>query len=198
MGLFTFIICLLILLLLLIVIGTVQQFSLWVVTRKKYEFVVMIIPAFFSLLAFGVTTLLTCYILSLLNINIVNLLYSKLMNWEYSFNSFIGMILGLMLSSIIYILLQAFCLKLVNIDYKKIYEFIKYKILKKEQIKELSSSETANENDTLTEDLLPAIPETKTSFFNYLAASLFTFALFFFSIFLLIYIGIIIGEKYVL
>ena len=50
MGLFTFIICLLILLLILIIIGTIQEFTLWVVTRKGHEFVVMLVPSLVSLI----------------------------------------------------------------------------------------------------------------------------------------------------
>lgn len=201
MGLFTFIICLLILLLILIIIGTIQEFTLWVVTKKKHEFVIMLIPALVSLITFSITALLTNYILNLFDINIINIIYSEIMNFEYRFNSFIGMILGLLIFSIVYIILQALCLKLVNIDYKKIYEFIKYKILKKEEVKGLGSS-SEEQNDKVSVDLthnaLPALPFTKTPFFHYIAASLFSFSISIFSISLLIYIGIIIGEKYII
>jgi len=201
MGLFTFIICLLILLLILIVIGTIQEFTLWTVTRKKHEFVVMLIPALVSLIAFSITICFTYYILTLFNIHIFDILYSKLMNWEYSFNNFIGMILSLVIFSVVYIILQALCLKLVNIDYKKIYHFIKHKIFRKEEIKGLgSSSEEQKEKASvdLTHNSLPALPTKKTPFFHYFAASLFSFSICVFSISLLLYIGIIIGEKYII
>jgi len=201
MGLFTFIICLLILLLLLIVIGTIQEFTLWVVTRKDHEFVVMLVPSLVSLITFGITALLTHYILKLFDINIINILYSEIMNFEYNFNSFIGMVLGLVLFSVVYIILQALCLKLVNIDYGKIYIFIKQKILKKEDIKGLGSSpEEQNEKASvdLTHNALPALPTIETPFFHYIAASLFSVSICLFSISLLIYIGMIIGEKYII
>lgn len=201
MGLFTFIICLLILLLILIIIGTIQEFTLWVVTRKGHEFIVMLVPSLVSLITFSITAFLTHYILTLFDINIINIIYSELMNFEYNFNSFIGMILGLVIFSVVYIILQALCLKLVNIDYKKVYEFIKYKILKKEEIKGLgTSAEEQNDKASvdLTHNALPALPTLKTPFFHYIAASLFSFSLTFFSIFLLIYIGMMIGEKYII
>lgn len=201
MGLFTFIICLLILLLILIVIGTIHEFTLWVVTRKDHEFVVMLVPSLVSIITFCITAFLTYYILNLFDINIINILYSEIMNFEYKFNNFIGMILGLVIFSVVYIILQALCLKLVNIDYKKIYKFIKYNILKKEEIKGLgSSSDEKNENISvdLTHNALPAIPTNRTPFFHYIAASLFSFSICLFSISLLIYIGMIIGEKYII
>lgn len=201
MGLFTFIICLLILLLILIIIGTIQEFTLWVVTRKGHEFVIMLIPSLFSLITFSITAFLTHYILTLFDINIINILYSEIMNFEYKFNSFVGMILGLIIFSVVYTILQAFCLKLVNIDFKKIYEFIKYKVLKKEEVKGLGSSseeENARASVDLTHNSLPALPKQKTPFFHYFAASLFSFSICVFSISLLIYIGMIIGEKYII
>lgn len=201
MGLFSFIICLLILLLILITIGTIQEFTLWVVTRKKHEFVVMLVPSLVSLITFSITVFLTHYILTLFNINIINILYSEIMNFEYNFNSFIGMILGLVIFSVVYIILQAFCLKLVNIDYNKIYDFIKYKIFKKDEIKGLGAS-AEKQNDKacidLTHNALPTLPTTQTPFFHYIAASLFSFSICVFSTSLLIYIGMVIGEKYII
>jgi len=123
------------------------------------------------------------------------------MNFEYNFNSFIGMILGLVIFSVVYIILQALCLRLVNIDYKKTYEFIKYKILKKGEIKGLGASaqeQSENVSVDLAHNALPAFPINKTPFFHYIAASLFSVSICLFSISLLIYIGMIIGEKYII
>lgn len=201
MGVFTFILCFLILLLILIVIGTIQEFTLWIVTRKGHEFVVMIVPSFISIITFGITAFLTHYILTLFDINIITIIYSEIMNFEYNFNSFIGMILALIIFSITYVILQALCLKLVNIDYNKICEFIKYKILKKEKIKSLGTSpqeQTENVSIDLTHNVLPALPTTKTPFFHYIAASLFSFSICLFSMSLLFYVGMIIGEKYII
>ncbi len=201
MGFFTFIICLLILLLILIIIGTIQEFTLWVVTRKKHEFVIMIIPALVSLLTFLISIFLTYYILNLFNVNCFEILYSKFMNFEYSFNNFISMILGFVICSIIFIILQALCLKLVNIDYKKIYEFVKYKIFRRKELKELGASsmeETTENSVNLTHNALPAIMSKKTPFFHYIASSLFAFAISFASISGLFYLGIFLGEKYIL
>lgn len=201
MGLFTFIIGLLVLLLILIIIGTIQEFTLWVVTRKSREFVIMMIPALISLIVFSIVMFLTYYILDLFNINTLNLVYSKIMNFEYSFHNTIYIIIGYSIAIIVFIILQALCLKLVNINYTKISDFIKYKILKKEDVKGLgSSTEDKDEKSSvnLTNNFLPALPKKKTPFFHYIAASLFSFAIVFFSIFSLIYIGIMLGEKYII
>ena len=202
MGLFTFIVCFLILLLIVIIIGSIQEFSLWVVTKKSNEFVVMIIPAIVSLAAFIITTISTYFILLKgFNINCLNIIYSMLLNWEYSFNDYISMLLGYIVCALIFIVLQAFCLKLSNINYSKIPYFIKHKILKKEEIKTLSASEETQQEGKVSVDLthnaLP-VKKIKISFLYYLSASLFTFAISFFSIFLLAYIGTILGEKYIL
>lgn len=199
MGLFTFIVCFLILLLVIIVVGSIQQLSLWISTRKNNEFVVMIIPALVSLITFILTIIITYLLLKAFKINSLNTLYSMFMKWEYSFNDYIATILGYILCSVVYIILQALCLKLVNINYYKIRDFIKYKILKKEEIKTLAASEAEQEGKVsvdLTHNTLP-VKRAKISFFHYIAASLFAFAISFFSIFGLIYIGIELGQRYI-
>ncbi len=197
MGLFTFIVCFLILLLILIIAGSIQQFALFVTTRKTNEFIVMVIPAFVSLIAFILTLLITYLILKLFNINSLKTIYSMFMNWEYSFNQYISTILALVLCSIVYILLQALCLKLVNIDYSKIWNYIKYKILKKEEIKVLEPTEEEKVSIDLTHNALPTL-RRNISFFHYFAASLFSFTISLASIVGLIYLGIILGQKYII
>lgn len=198
MGLFTFIVCFLILLLIVIVVGTLQQLGLIITTRKCNEFVVMIIPALMSLLAFALTLLITNLILKAFNINSLNMIYSMFMNWEYSFSDYIATILACVIFSVAYIIIQAFCLKLVNINYYTIWKFIKHKIFKKEEIKTLEPTE---EEKKVSIDLmhveLPVI-KPKTSFLHYFAASLFTYALSFSSITGLIYLGILLGKKYII
>ena len=161
---------------------------------------VMIIPTLISLLSFGITLSLTYFILEIFNINTGNILFSIFMNWEYKFDNFIVMLLGYIACSIIFIILQAFCLKLVNINYSKIFDFIKYKILRKKEVKTLAPSEEEQKEKVsidLTHNLLPVV-KTKTPFFHYISASLFSFAITFSSILGLIYLGIFLGEKYIL
>jgi len=201
MGLFTFIVCFLILLLIIIIVGSIQQFALWVVTRRNNEFIVMIIPALLSLITFGITIAITYLALTkFFEINSLNILFSIFMKFEYNFNDYIAMLLGYISCAIVYVILQALCLKLVNINYYKIGDFIKYKILKKEETKTLAASENEQEGKVsidLTHNTLP-VKKAKISFFHYIATSLFTFAISFFSIFGLIYIGILLGEKYII
>lgn len=200
MGLFTFIVCFLILLLILIVAGSIQQFALFVTTRKNNEFVVMIIPAFISLVTFILTLIITHLILNALSINSLNTMYSMFMNWEYNFSHYISIILALFICSVVYVFLQALCLKLVNINYNKIWSFIKHKILKKEETKTLESTEKAEEEKAsidLTHNKLPAL-KSKISFFYYFAASLFAYTISLASIIGLIYIGVLLGQKYII
>ena len=194
MGIFSFIMFLLIALLILIIIGSIQEFALWCVTKRSHEFVVMIVPAMLSVILFAITTLGTYFLLRLFNIYTLNVLYSMIMKWEYSFNSYVYIIISYILCFILFICLQAFCLNLSNIDYTKIYNFIKNKISKKEEIKQLNATQ-----DNQIQNALIEIPnKPKTSFFYTFSASLFTFSICFFSTLLLMYIGTLIGGNYIL
>ena len=194
MGFFSFIMFLLIALLVLIIIGSVQEFALWCVTKRSHEFVTMIIPAMLSVILFATTTLGTYFVLRLFNINAVNVIYSMIMKWEYSFNSYIYIIISYILCFILFIILQAFCLNLSNIDYKKIYNFFKTKLFKKEEVKSLNVAENEQTQTSLIE--IPNKP--KIGFFYAFSASLFTFSICFFSTLLLIYVGTLIGGNYIL
>ena len=194
MGFFSFIVFLLIALLVLIIIGSVQEFALWCVTKRSHEFVTMIIPAMLSVILFATTTLGTYFVLRLFNINAVNVIYSMIMKWDYSFNSYIYIIISYILCFILFIILQAFCLNLSNIDYKKIYNFFKTKLFKKEEVKSLNAAENEQTQTSLIE--IPNKP--KIGFFYSFSASLFTFSICFFSTLLLMYVGTLIGGNYIL
>lgn len=194
MGFFSFIMFLLIALLVLIIIGSVQEFALWCVTKRSHEFVTMIIPAMLSVILFATTTIGTYFVLRLFNINAVNVIYSMIMKWEYSFNSYIYIIISYILCFILFIILQAFCLNLSNIDYKKIYNFFKTKLFEKENVKSLNVAENEQTQTSLIE--IPNKP--KIGFFYSFSASLFTFSICFFSTLLLIYVGTLIGGNYIL
>ena len=194
MGFFSFILFLLIALLVLIIIGSVQEFALWCVTKKSHEFIVMIIPAMLSVILFAATTVGTYFVLRLFNINAINIIYSMIMKWEYSFNSYIYIIISYILCFILFILLQAFCLNLSNIDYKKIYNFFKTKLFKKENVRSLNTAKNEQTETSLIE--IPNNP--KIGFFYTFSASLFAFSICFFSTLLLMYIGTLIGGSYIL
>ena len=198
MGFFTFILCFLILLIVLIVIGSAQQLALLISTKKKNEFVVMLIPALCSLILFSFTIIITHILLNTFDINDLDIIYSIFMKWEYNFNNYIITIMAYIACVISFVLLQGMCLKLVNIDYKKISDFIKYKIFRKKEVKGLTAPEGDGKvSIDLAGSNLPVM-KAKISYFYYFTASLFTFALLFFSILLFIYIGILIGQKYIL
>lgn len=197
MGLFTFIVCFLILLLILIIVGSIEQLALFITTRKMNEFIVMIIPAFISLVTFILTMTITYLILNAFNINSINTIYSMFMKFEYSFNDYMATILAFVLFSVVYIILQALCLKLVNINYYKIGKFIKYKIFRNEEIKSLEPAEEEKVSINLTHNELPAIKK-EVSFFHYFAASLFAYTTSLASITGLIYVGILLGQKYII
>lgn len=187
MGVFSFIIFLLIALLIIIIVGSVQNFCLWCVTKENNEFVVMILPALLSILLLCGLVVGTFYVLKLFDIDAIKIICSMIMNWEYNFNSYIYIIIAYILCSILFVILQAFCLKLVNLDYKKIFSFM----CKKEKPKLLNGDNT---QDT---SLIPIPKHDTTSFFSLFAASIFSFAICFFSSFLLLYIGTLIGTNYI-
>lgn len=193
MGIFSFIIFLLISLIILIIIGSVQSFALWCVTKKNNEFIIMIVPAILSIICFCTIIVGTFLLLKLFDIDAIKTIYSMIMKWEYSFNNYIYIILSYIISIIIFILIQAFCFKLTNVNYKKIYSFIIKKVLKKDDTKALVAAENIENNS-----LIPVPKKDKTNFFYYFAASLFSFAICFFSTLLLMYIGSLIGSNYIL
>ena len=203
MGFFTFILCFLILMLVIIIVGSVEQFALYVVIKKKIEFVTIIVPSLLSIIVFTFLVIITNAVLSIFNIHTINALYSIFMKFDYSFNHIITIVISYFICFIVFVLLQALCLKLININYKKIGDFIKYKIFKKEEIKSLSASENEESIEgkvsiNLTNYDLPVKKEEKISYFYYVATSLLTFSIFFFSIICLTFIGILFGKSYIL
>ncbi len=218
MGFILFVFALLIVLLLLVIIGSVQQASIFVVSGKKIEFVNMLLPAFLSAFSFTLILFIADLILNKLNINAFDFIYYNIMNWEYTFNNTLFVFITIFISFIVFIILQAYFLKLVMLNYKKIwkksYEFFITKILKKDIPKTLApSSQEVNDNkledstqqDKASIDLSKVIPsdtqnidkEYKLSFFHTLSASLFSFSLVFFTILLCIFIGIKFGNKFI-
>lgn len=203
MGVFLFIVILLIVLLILIIIGSIQNLALWCTTRQNHEFVYMLVPALLSSLLFAVTIIITYFGLKLFNIDTLAVIYSMIMKFQYNFNNYMTIIISYIISAFLFIVLQSLCLKLSNINYGKIYNCIKSKIksLKKEKEKKL---ESANDKTNITNEeehtTLPvAIEESKNiSFFYAFSASLFTFAICFFSSLLLFYIGTLIGKSYII
>lgn len=207
MGTFLFIVFLLITLLVIIIIGSIQNLSVYCVTKQKHEFVYMVLPALLSLIVFLFITIATYFTLNLFNIDTLNLIFSMIMKFEYSFNNYIIMIISYIVSILLFVVIQAFCLKLSNIQYDKIYNYIKRKIklIKKEK----NTNPKDNENEIKINELeennenisnLPAtVKEVKQiPFFYTFSASLFTFAICFFSSLLLFYIGTLIGKSYII
>lgn len=218
MGFILFVFALLIVLLLLVIIGSVQQASIFVVSGKKIEFVNMLLPAFLSAFSFTLILFIADLILNKLNINAFDFIYYNIMNWEYTFNNTLFVFITIFISFIVFIILQAYFLKLVMLNYKKIwkksYEFFITKILKKDIPKTLAPScqevndnklEDSTQQDKASIDLSKVIPsdtqnidkEYKLSFFHTLSASLFSFSLVFFTILLCIFIGIKFGNKFI-
>lgn len=197
MGVFLFIFLLLLLLLIFIIIGSVQDFTLWCTTKQKHETIFMLIPALLSFILFVIITIITYFTLRLFDIDTLNILYSVLMKFEYSLNDYIFMIISYILAILLFVFLQAFCIKLSNIDYSKMYNCIKNKI-KKYIVKNKESTKELNSNENVTN--LPANTNVKESisFFYAFSASLFAFAICFFSALLLFYIGTLIGQNYII
>ncbi|MDD2627479.1 MAG: hypothetical protein PHR25_01385 [Clostridia bacterium] len=218
MGFILFMFVLLILLLLLVTIGSVQQASIFIVSGKKIEFVNMLLPSLLSILSFTFILFVANFILNKLKINAFDFIYYNIMNWEYTFNNTLLVFITIFVSFIVFILLQAYILKLVTLDYKKIwektYKFFITKVFKKTIKKTLtaSSDEISNnehsepsEKEKVSIDLSKIIPsenqninnEKQLLFFHILSASLFSFSLVFFAILFFMFIGIRFGNKFI-
>lgn len=210
MGTFLLIVFLLITLLILIVIGSVQDLTLWCTTKQKHEFVIMILPALLSLISLIVIIVTTYLVLDVFNINTLNLIFTMIMKFNYNPHNYIIMVSTYIFSLILFICLQALCLKLININYRKIYNYIKDKIKsinknnskKHKKLEETDKTITKSINTEHTENgsNLPTVLEEKQKlpFFYAFSASLFAFAICFFSSLLLFYIGTLIGKSYII
>lgn len=184
-------------LILLTLKGSILQTGLRIFNKKKYGFYFMIIPTFLAILV-NMILLFIAYlvVVTKFDINIVEVAVQFLFNALTDFKPILYIILAVIIAEVIFLIIQAFILKLVTFDiYKSIKNLIK-KIVKKEK----SESEMQNNSTDDTYELAENTQEIETtnarpSFVNGLLAGLFCFSIMVFLTIILLYIGERIGTS---
>lgn len=199
-----FIVCGIILFLILIILkGTFLQTGLRILTKRKNNFYYFVIPTFLAIIL-NMLLLFTSYILITKNgINLLDMLISYLFKSPLNYKDVIYVILAFFISEVLFIIIQAFILKLLPFDIiksiKNLCIWIINKITKKSTE---AKSENSNENNTQDTIALAPIelediesPIERPSFVNSLLSGLFCFAIMFFLTIILLYIGEAIGPS---
>ena len=187
----------LILLLILIFIGSIDQFSIQIVTKKKIEFVVVLLPAMLSLISLTALTAITSYILKLFNIKTIYTLVSIFLKWDFDIMKLTYLAIAYTISTLIFLILQAYCIKLINIDYKKIWDRIRkvFKVKENCGVAILNGNTLTTPPSEVSINLVHYSKYEKISFVNSLLASLFSFSLIFFLFILFLVVGAYIGGR---
>lgn len=186
-------------LILLILKGSILQTGLRIFNKKKYGFYFMIIPTFLAILV-NMILLFMAYlvVVTKFDINIVEVGMQFLFNALTDFKPILYIILAVIIVEVLFLIIQAFILKLVTFDiYKSIKNLIN-KIANKIPKKEKSENEIQDNNTNSTYVLTENTQEIETtnvrpSFVNGLLAGLFCFSIMVFLTIILLYIGERIG-----
>lgn len=186
-------------LILLTLKGSILQTGLRIFNKKKYGFYFIIIPTFLAILV-NMILLFMAYIVVVtkFDINIIEVAVQFLFNALTDFKPILYIILAVIIAEVIFLIIQAFILKLVTFDiYKSIKNLIN-KIANKIPKKEKSENEIQDNNTNSTYVLTENTQEIETtnvrpSFVNGLLAGLFCFSIMVFLTIILLYIGERIG-----
>lgn len=163
---------------LLIIKGTILQLGIRILTRKRVAFYYMLLPTFLSLVTNALLIFVTYLIITANGIDIIEIAFAYLFKSISDYTSIIYILLALLGAEVIFLLIQAFILKLITFDWIKMIKKLYCKIAKKEFI------------DNLEEE-----PETTNlTYLNGLLSGLFCFAIMFFLSIILIYIGELLGS----
>lgn len=159
--------------LILIIKGTILQLGIRILTKKRVAFYYMVIPTFLSLITNGIFLVISYIILTANDINIIEIAFGYLFKSISDYSQIIYIILAFLGAEVLFIIVQAFILKLITFDICKCIKKIYCKIAKKEYLENLEQE-----------------PETtKLTYVNGLLSGLFCFAIMFFLSIILIYFG---------
>lgn len=183
----------LVFLVLLILKGSILQTGIRIFARKKYSFYFMIIPTFLSILTNMILLFVSYIILTKNDVNVLEIIFQYIFNSISDFKQILYIIIALIASEVIFLIIQAFILKLVNFD---IYKSIKSIFVKNSNENDKNANQ---EDDLFDEDLDDSeiCTTNKLSFVNGLLAGVFCFAIMFFLTVILLYIGTLIGPKFI-
>ncbi|MEG0873077.1 MAG: hypothetical protein RSE00_03490 [Clostridia bacterium] len=189
MGVFSFLFIIFVLLIVITIVSTIIKISFIILTNYNYESKTLFIPALLTIFEWCAIFASWFYTLScILKINLLNLI----------FNIFIikgapkENILEILIISIIFfvagILIQTFTYYSVNINYKKIFGNARIALKKMFNIKQENS-------DTKQDEVVIGYRTKKVSLSTSFIASIFSFSLIFFCVFILLTIGQVLSAK---
>lgn len=189
-------------LILLTLKGSILQTGLRIFNKKKYGFYFMIIPTFLAILV-NMILLFIAYlvVVTKFDINIVEVAVQFLFNALTDFKPILYIILAVIIAEVIFLIIQAFILKLVTFDiYKSIKKLFKLITKKsKEPEKQMLTGDIKNniqintELNATTQEV--ELTNTKPSYVNGLLAGLFCFSIMVFLTIILLYAGEVVGSK---
>lgn len=181
-------------LILLILKGSILQTGLKIFTKKKYNFYFMIIPTFLAILT-NILLLSFAYlvIVAKFDINILEVIIEYLFNSLIDFTPVLYIILAIIISEVLFLIIQAFILKLVTFDLIKSIKKVFSKITntdKRDFKQDVLEDMEVNAETKQVEEI-----NTRPTFVNGLLAGLFCFSIMFFLTIILLYIGEVIGAR---
>jgi len=165
--------------LILIIKGTILQLGIRILTKKRVAFYYMIIPTFIALLTNAILIFIAYLIVTANGIDVIETAFAYLFKSLTDYTHVIYILLALLGAEILFLVIQAFILKLITFDIIKAIKKLYCKIAKKEFV-----DNTDEEPET-----------TKLTYVNGLLSGLFCFAIMFFLSIILIYIGELSGGK---
>lgn len=180
-----FILILLFLLLFIVIKSSVLNLGFWFLTKGKISTEKLLLPVLLSFVILAGLLMITTLILSQNGLSILKAITKIALRIKYSMRSLGYIIMSYVLCITTYMFIQGFILKLVNLPYYMMYNKIKYKLSKKN---DNNPEEIMAELTMLEESMSPL------SYFQYYAICILAFAIIFFCVIILGYIGFSTGE----
>ena len=186
-------------LVLLVLKGSILQTGIRIFTKKRYDFSFMIMPTLLSILTNMILLFISYVILTNNNIDILELTIQYLFDSVTDFKQILYIIIAVVASELVFLIIQTFILKLVDFD---VYKSIKKLFVKNADSNNIESTEEiigTVSNDTFLDDENKMAEDTpsKLSFVNGLLSGVFCFSIMFFLTIILLYIGTLIGTKFI-
>ena len=186
-------------LVLLILKGSILQTWIRIFAKKKYSFYFMILPTFLSILTNMILLFISYIVLTKNNIDILELALQYLFNSVSDFKQILYIIIAAISSEVLFLIIQAFILKLINFDLYKSIKNIFVKGNKSDNTDATDDIISISEDDMFSDDAENISEDTpsKLSFINGLLAGIFCFSIMFFLTVILLYMGSLIGSKFI-
>jgi len=178
-GIIVGIVAILAFIILIIVKGTILQLGIRILTKKRVAFYYMIIPTFLSFILNIGLIFIAYLIITAKGIDVIEIAFGYIFKSISDYTQIIYILLALLGAEVLFLIIQAFILKLITFDIVKCMKKLYCKIAKKEFVEK-----TDEEPET-----------TRLTYINGLLSGLFCFAIMFFLSIILVYIGETLGGK---